>query len=229
MVKPGGTLRHLRDEVGYADELRTGHPHARVGNPGADVVTKRATRMLALMDRATTLWHIPVIGREKGRVIRRLIDRHRPQRAVEIGSLLGYSAILIAGTLPPGGRLTCLEANAYLAKFVGANAAEAGLARRVRVVVGDALRAIPLLPGRFDFVLLDAAKEDYLDYLRQLEPKLLPGAVVVADNTGVFRRDVAPYLQHVRAAGGRYTSREYPFGDDAMEVSILSERPGRQP
>jgi len=192
-------------------------------------VTKHATRMLAMMDRATTLWHIPVIGREKGRVIRRLIDRHRPQRAVEIGSLLGYSAILIAGTLPPGGRLTCVEANPYLAKFVSANAAEAGLARRVRVVVGDALRAIPLLPGRFDFVLLDAAKEDYLDYLRQLEPKLLPGALVVADNTGVFRRDVAPYLDHVRATEGRYISREYTFGDDAMEVSILSERPGRRP
>jgi predicted O-methyltransferase YrrM len=177
--------------------------------------------MLGLMDRATALWHIPVVGRAKGRLIRRLLDRHRSARALEIGSLLGYSAILIAGTLPPRGRLTCIEANPYLAKFVKSNVEEAGLARKVKIVVADALRAIPLLPGRFDFVLIDAAKEDYLDYLRQLEPKLLPGAVVVADNTGIFRRDVAPYLAHVRDAGGRYTSREHDFGDDAMEVSIL--------
>lgn len=183
-------------------------------------MTKRARRMLALMDRATTLWHVPVIGRDKGRLLRRLVERHRPRRAIEIGSLLGYSAILIAGSLPPGGRLTCVEVNPYLAKFVERNVEEAGLGRRVRVVVGDAVRAIPLLPGRFDFVLIDAAKEYYLDYLLQLEPKLRPGAVVVADNTGVFRRALGPYLEHVRT-DGRYASRAHAFGDDAMEVSVL--------
>ena len=177
--------------------------------------------MLALMDRATTQWHIPIVGRAKGRVIRRLLDRHRPTRAIELGSLLGYSAILIAGSMPPRGRLTCIEANAFLAYLVRANVAEAGLGRRVKVIAGDALRTIPLLPGRFDFAFIDAEKEDYLDYLRQLEPKLVPGAVVVADNTGIARREVAPYLEYVRG-DGRYRSREYDVGDDAMEVSILT-------
>lgn len=172
------------------------------------------------MDRATTLWTIPIVGRAKGRVIRRFLDRHRPTRGIELGSLLGYSAILIAGSMPPRGRLTCVEANPFLAWMVRANVAEAGLARRVKVIVGDALRVIPLLPGRFDFALLDAEKEDYLDYLRQLEPKLVPGAVVVADNTGIARREVAPYLEYVRASG-RYDSRTYDFEDDAMEVSVF--------
>ena len=183
-------------------------------------MTKRARRMLALMDRAVTVWRIPVIGRAKGRVIRRLIDHHRPKRGVELGSLFGYSAILVAGAMPPRGRLVCIESNDYLAKFVEANCREAGLGRKVRVVVGDALRAIPLVSGRFDFVLIDAVKEDYLDYLRQLEPKLVPGAVVVADNTGVYRKAVAPYLEYVRG-GGHWTSREYEFGYDAMEVSVF--------
>jgi len=184
-------------------------------------MTKKTQRMLAAMDRATSLWTIPNVGRAKGRLIRRLIDRHRPTRAVEIGSLIGYSAILVASALPPGGRLTCIEASDFLAWIVKANVAEAGLAKRVRVVVGDALRAIPLLPGRFDFVLIDANKEDYLDYLRQLEPKLVSGAVVVADNTGVFRREVGSYLEHVRNPAGRYDTQEYDFGDDAMEVSVV--------
>src|SRR5262245_1864402 len=169
-------------------------------------MTKRAQRMLGLMDRATTAWHIPVIGRAKARLVRRLIERHRPRRAVEIGSLLGYSAIVIAGALPPRGRLVCIEANPFLAGLVAANVAEAGLVGRVKVVPGDALRAIPLLPGRFDFVLIDAVKEDYLDYLRQLEPRLLPGAVVVADNTGIARRAVGRYLEYVRSAPA-YESR----------------------
>jgi hypothetical protein len=46
------------------------------------------------------------------------------------------------------------------------------------------------------------------------------GAVIVADNTGVYRRAVAPYLDHVRG-DARYASREIPVGDDAMEVSIF--------
>ncbi|PYM94955.1 MAG: hypothetical protein DME08_16915 [Candidatus Rokuibacteriota bacterium] len=151
------------------------------------MITQKAKRMLALMDRAVTLWHLPVIGRAKGRVIRRLLERHECERAVEIGSLFGYSAILIAGTMPPRGRLICVEANPYLARFVEYNTEEAGLKRKVKVVVGDALRAIPILSGRFDFVLIDAVKEDYLDYLRQLEPKLAAGAVVVAATAGGAR------------------------------------------
>ena len=177
-----------------------------------------------MMDRATLLWQVPVIGRDKGRMIRKLIDKHRCTRAMEIGSLLGYSAILIASALPPRGRLTCLEANGYLAKFVKSNLERAGLGKKAKVVVGDAVRVIPLLPGRFDFVLIDAVKEDYLQYLRQLEPKLVAGAVVVADNTGVFRREVASYLEHVRNPAGRYTTQEYDFGDDAMEVSVVRKQ-----
>jgi len=188
------------------------------------MLSKRAQRMLATMDRTTALWHFPVIGRAKGRIIRRLIDKHRPKRALEIGSLFGYSAILIAGSLPTGGRLTCVEANSYLAKFVKSNAARAGLGGRVKVIEGDALRVIPLLTSRFDFVLIDAAKEDYLDYLRQLEPHLVRGAVVVADNTGIYRREVGPYLDYVRNGAGRYESREYEVGEDAMEVSIFDAR-----
>ncbi len=184
-------------------------------------LTKRARRMLAQMDRATTLWTIPVVGRAKGRLIRRLIERHGCTRALEIGSLIGYSAILIAGSMPPRGRLICLEANEFLAWLVRANVETASLDKRVRVIASDALRAIPMLPGRFDFAFIDAEKRDYLDYLRQLEPKLSAGAVVVADNTGIARREVTSYLEYVRAPGGRYASRAYDFGDDAMEVSIV--------
>jgi len=183
-------------------------------------VTKKAQRMLSVMDRATKLWQIPNVGRAKGRVIRRLIDRHRPTRGLEIGSLIGYSAILIAGSLPAGGRLVCLEANDFLATLVKANVAAAGLAARVKVVAGDALRAIPLLPGRFDLVFIDARKEDYLAYLRQLEPKLTADALVIADNTGIFRKDVTPYLEYVRDPAGPWASREHDFGDDCMEVSV---------
>ena len=182
-------------------------------------MTKTATRMLRSMDRAVADWRLPVIGREKGRVLQRLLGKHQPRRGIEVGSLFGYSAILLAGAMPRGAHLVCVEQNAYLARFVAENVDHAGLKKQVRVVVGDALRVLPMLRGPVDFMLIDANKEDYLDYLRAVEPRLLKGALVVADNTGIFRRDVAPYLAHVRTGGG-YDSREYDFGFDCMEVSV---------
>jgi predicted O-methyltransferase YrrM len=182
-------------------------------------MNKRAEKMLRLMDRAVTEWHIPVVGRDKGRVIKRLLATHAPTRGIEVGSLFGYSAILIAGNMPRGGRLTCIENNPYLAKFCQSNAEHAGLKDRVKMVVGDALRVLPFLRGSVDFMLLDANKEDYLDYLKAVEPRLIKGALIISDNTGIFRRDVKPYLSHVRG-GAPYTSREYDFGFDCMEVSV---------
>ena len=183
-------------------------------------MTKRAQQMLRLMDRAVSKWHIPVIGKEKGRVIKRLLAKHAPTRGIEVGSLFGYSAILLAANMPRGGHLTCVENNAYLARFCQSNAEHAGLKGRIRVVVGDALRVLPFLRGPVDFMLLDAEKEDYLDYLKAVESRLVKGALIIADNTGIYRRDVRPYISPVRG-GPPYTSREYDFGFDCMEVSVF--------
>lgn len=181
-------------------------------------MTKRARAMLRQMDRTTRSWFLPTIGREKANFLARLIERQRPKRAVEIGSLLGYSAIVIAGHLPPGGRLTSIEVNPYMADICRENVAAAGLASRARVITGDARRVLPFLGHRFDFALIDAAKEEYLEYLWALEPRLVPGAWVIADNTKIFRGQLRDYLAHVRRSG-RYESREQEFGADAMEIS----------
>lgn len=181
-------------------------------------MTRRAQAMLRAMDRATTRWRLPIIGKEKGRFVARLIARERPRRALEIGSLIGYSTILIAASLPPRGRLVSIEVSPYLARVTERNVDAAGLRPRVRVLAGDAARTIPFLRERFDFVLIDAAKAEYLDYLRALEPRLARDALVVADNTRIYRRELRGYLAHVRTSG-RYASREQDFGRDTMEVS----------
>lgn len=183
-------------------------------------MTARARAMLRQMDRTTTRWRLPIIGKEKGRFVARLIQRHRPRRALEIGSLIGYSTILIAGNLPPGGRLTSIDVSPYLARIAERNAEAAGFEQRVRVIAGDARRVIPFLRERFDFVLIDAAKEEYLDYLRAVESRLARGALVVADNTKIYRRELRGYLAHV-STSGRYESWEQDFGKDAMEVSCF--------
>ena len=133
--------------------------------------------MLRLMDRAVTEWHIPIIGEEKGRVLRRLLARAQAPRGIEVGSLFGYSAILIGGQ--PAAAAAASPAsrqNPYLARFVAEQRRpRRGSAAACEVVAGDALRVLPLLRGPVDFLLLDAKKEDYLDYLRAVEPRLRQG------------------------------------------------------
>jgi len=80
------------------------------------------------------------------------------------------------------------------------------------------------LKGSFDLVFLDAAKEQYLAYLKAVEKNLHKGSVVVADNVGVFASQMKDFLDYIRNSDS-YKSRtvetglEYAGGEDAMEIS----------
>jgi predicted O-methyltransferase YrrM len=78
----------------------------------------------------------------------------------------------------------------------------------VTVIEGDALKVLPGLEGEFDFVFIDAVKSDYLRYLKALEPRLKPGALVVADNV-------------IRSAGQMRDYLEYVQDDSRYETVIL--------
>ena len=71
----------------------------------------------------------------------------------------------------------------------------------------------------FDFVLIDAEKKKYMDYLRLAENKLHQGTVVVADNAGVFANQMANYLDYVRTSG-KYNSRYVSVKVDGLEISV---------
>lgn len=162
---------------------------------------------------------LPIVGPVKGKLLAELMQKHQPQRVVEVGTLVGYSAVLMGIYLPSDGNIVTLEIDPGLAKTARENIRRAGLASGIKVLVGDALNTIPTLSGPFSFAFLDAAKNEYLDYLKMLAPKLLPGTVVVADNAGMFAEAMAPYLLYVRSSP-LYESRYYDFSFDGMEVSI---------
>jgi len=161
---------------------------------------------------------LPILGARKGKLLAETVRKHKPKHVLEVGTLIGYSAILMAGELPPGARITCVEVSADNAAKARKNIADAGFADRVEIVVGPGKAVIPTLKGPFDLMFIDAAKEEYLDYLRAAETKLAKNAVVVADNVGMFRKEVKAFLDHVKTGGG-YTSETHDFGSDAVEVS----------
>ncbi len=108
------------------------------------------------------------------------------RKALEIGALGGYSTIWIARALPAGGRLITLEADERHASVARANVARAGLADKVEVRVGAALDSLPGIEAEglapFDFVFIDADKENNANYLAWALRLTRPATTIVVDN-----------------------------------------------
>ncbi len=161
----------------------------------------------------------PIVGREKGKLLEDLVKEKKPARILEIGTLVGYSAILMAQHLPENGEIVTLEIYPQNAEKSRSNIRLAGLEKKISVVVGDAADTIPKLEGKFGMAFIDAAKDEYRDYLRLMEKKLEKGAVVVADNAKIFAAQMEDYLDYVRKSG-KYKSKFHDFGFDGVEVSV---------
>src|SRR3989449_3916952 len=149
---------------------------------------------------------IPSIGPVKGRIIAEVVVKLKPRKILEVGSLYGYSAILIAKNSPARAEITTVEKNPENARITEQNVERAKLEGQIKVIQGDAMEILPTLPGPFDLVFLDAEKTQYLDYLKAVENKLHQGRVVVADNVRVFHDQMQNYLHYVRNTG-RYRSQ----------------------
>ncbi len=135
-------------------------------------------------------------------LLRILVQTRGARRGVEVGSATGYGALHMGiGFERTGGQLITIDIDPEMVRQCRENVKKAGLEKTVTVVEGDALKVLPALEGEFDFVFIDAAKRDYLKYLRAIEPRLKPGAVVVADNVIQFARDMQDYLDHVEHSG----------------------------
>jgi predicted O-methyltransferase YrrM len=163
--------------------------------------------------------YIPV-SPEGGRLLYTLIRASRPSTVVEFGTSFGISTIHLAAAVRDNGagRVVSTELNAAKVAQARANIAEAGLADQVTILEGDALETLAGLTGPVGFVLLDGWKNLYLPVLRLLEPRLTPGAVVVADDTVSMAAQMADYLAYVRDPGHGYLSIAFPESD-GLEIT----------
>ncbi len=135
-----------------------------------------------------------------GRFLRIIVEAARVQKALELGSSYGYSALWIgSGLEQTGGHLWTVEIDAGRAKECRENIREAGLENTVTSIEDDAFKAIPQLAkeGPWDFVFLDAWKSDYKRYLDALLPQMSPGGLIVAHNTLERADEMPDYLEAV--------------------------------
>ena len=163
--------------------------------------------------------YIPV-SPEGGRLLYTLVRASRPATVVEFGTSYGISTIHLAAAVRDNvaGHVVSTELNAAKVARARSNLAEAGLADLVTILEGDALETLAGLPGPVGFVLLDGWKRLYLPVLRLLEPRLTPGALVVADDTVSMAAEMTDYLSYVRDPARGYLSVSFPESD-GLEIT----------
>ncbi|CAI8693795.1 O-methyltransferase [Burkholderia pyrrocinia] len=126
------------------------------------------------------------VAPNQGKLLQLLATIRGARRILEVGTLGGYSTIWLARALPPGGTLVTLELNPEHAKVATRNIARAGFAEVVSVIVGDAKDSLARLvdagDAPFDFIFIDADKDNNPVYLDAALKLSRPGTVIVVDN-----------------------------------------------
>ena len=122
------------------------------------------------------------------------------RRIVEFGTSFGISTIYLAAALRDNGGGVVIGSEMQPSKLERARAhvAEAGLGDVAEIRGGDARETLKDPGGTVDLVLLDGAKQLYLEMLELLTPQLRTGSVILADNILIFRRALRPYVEHVQ-------------------------------
>ncbi len=125
---------------------------------------------------------VPIIKPETAALLKTLLAMKKPVNVLEVGTAVGYSAILMSLYIPEGAKITTIE---NYEKRIGAarnNIRAAGKESVITLLEGDAMEILPgLMPG-YDFVFMDAAKGQYPGFLPYVMRLLLPGGILVSDN-----------------------------------------------
>jgi len=162
------------------------------------------------------LWNV---NPDEGAFLRDLAEKVHAKSGLEIGTSNGYSSIWIGmGLRQQGGHLLTLEIDEGRAKLAQANFRAAGLDSVITLKRGDALKEVPKLRGPYDFVFIDAWKQDYVKYLDMVVPIVSPGGVIVAHNVTDLREELTDFIQAVRTNPQLKTSIENP-GPGGFSVS----------
>jgi predicted O-methyltransferase YrrM len=161
--------------------------------------------------------YMPISARG-GDLLYALVRASRPETVVEFGTSFGISTLYLAAAVADNGHGHVYGTEMAEAKVATArkNLDEAGLSGVATILPGDARRTLADLRGPIGLVLLDGWKELCLPVLRDLEPRLADGAIVVADD--IDQDSMAGYLDYVRDPANGYVSVAFPV-EDGMEIS----------
>ncbi len=182
---------------------------------------------------------IPVVTPAVGNFLASLVQMNKVYNILEIGTAIGYSTLWLAKAVKlTGGHVTTIDMNLDRQKRALDYFKRAGIDNLVTSLGGDARAILPTLDSTFDFVFIDAAKGEYLEYLELVYPLIDQGGLLVVDNV-LFRGWVIPGavfdLKYNRLVSGireflqrlchnsQFTTSILPLGD-GLSVSIKQNR-----
>jgi len=157
----------------------------------------------ALADSAAAGLPAIEVSPQSAQLLGLLVRMSGARRILEIGTLGGYSTICLARAAGPESSVVTLEFDPHHAQVAQRNLQRAGVADRVEILVGAALDTLPTLTGDFDFVFIDADKENNSAYVRWAIDLGRRGTVIVVDNIVRGGRVLEPAAGDVQARGVR--------------------------
>ena len=122
-------------------------------------------------------------GVVEGRFLEQLVFALQAERVLELGTFSGYSSLSMAAGLPAGGHIDTCEISEEHAEVARRYHEQSPLGERITIHLGPALETIERLGGEWDFVFIDADKENYGNYYDALVPRLAPTGLMAIDNT----------------------------------------------
>lgn len=125
---------------------------------------------------------VPIIRKETKSLLKVLLAMKRPMKILEVGTAVGFSALVMNAYAPKGSHITTIENYEKRIPIAKANFKRAGKEEEITLIEGDALEVMKNMDGKFDFIFMDAAKGQYIHYLPEAMRLLENGGVLVSDN-----------------------------------------------
>ncbi len=140
--------------------------------------------------------HIPIIMDDTLEVIENRLKENKPNRILEIGTAVGYSAICFSEFLNKNGRIDTIEREADRVLEAKDNIKRAEVDDKINIIEGDAVEILPTLNGMYDMVFIDASKGKYPFFLKESLRMLAPGGIIFADNVLYKGYVLSDYNKH---------------------------------
>ena len=125
---------------------------------------------------------VPIIRREMQSFLEVLLLMKKPMRVLEVGTAVGFSALLMSDYLPEGGHITTIENYEKRIPIARENFRRAGKEDKITLIEGDATEVLAEMEGTFDFIFMDAAKGQYIHFLPDVMRLLKVGGILISDN-----------------------------------------------
>ena len=126
--------------------------------------------------------YVPIIRKETQSFLKVLLEMKKPLRILEVGTAVGFSALLMSEYMPEDGHITTIENYEKRIPVAKENFKRAKKEKMITLLEGDALEIMKTLDGPYDFIFMDAAKGQYVYYMPEAIRLLSEGGVLLSDN-----------------------------------------------